>query len=236
MWVRRMAGSARQGWPARTARKWIAARPAAQRDLFDERNLFELAHPDFPGERACRKLAEYRRKKPDKLWEMAASQLDEVRGMVARGRLKSRVGLWKIFNKHKVAKRFRLKDRQFNFSISQAKINVEAAFDGGVGVPSAHLYAPDTVRRRLCEVEPAFRSTIDLKIRPVSHLLETRVRAHIFPYAFCMQHRMACRPLLFTGKDRQAEETRDSAAPAQRPANAMRKAHASGSPLRSAGR
>lgn len=130
MWVRRVAGSARQGWPARSARKWIAAWLAAQLDLFDERNLFELAHPDFPGERACCRLAEYRRKKRDKLSEVVASELDEVRNMVAHGRLKSRTGLWKISNKYRVAKRFRLKDRQFDFSISQAKIDAEAALDG----------------------------------------------------------------------------------------------------------
>lgn len=44
--------------------------------------------------------------------------------------------------------------------------------------------AAETVRsyRGLCEVERAFRSlkTVDLKIRPIHHRLEDRVRAHIF--------------------------------------------------------
>ena len=106
---------------ARSPTKWIAARPAAQLDFFDERNLFELAHPNFPGERACRKLAEYRRKNRDKFTAASASELDEVRGKVAHRRLKSWASLRRIFNKHRVVKRFRLEDRQFDFSISQAR-------------------------------------------------------------------------------------------------------------------
>jgi transposase len=63
-----------------------------QLGLFDERNLFELSHPDFPGERliACRnpELAKLRVHKRDALLAATKSELEKVRGMVARGKLK----------------------------------------------------------------------------------------------------------------------------------------------------
>jgi hypothetical protein len=65
-----------------------------QLGLFDERNLFELTHPDFPGERlvACRnpELAKLRAHKRQALLAATVKDLDKVRGMVARGTLKGR--------------------------------------------------------------------------------------------------------------------------------------------------
>jgi hypothetical protein len=81
---------------------WITAlRPEAikklldcgsvQMGLFDERNLFELTHPDFPGERlmACRnlELAQRRAKKRKSLLEATSKELETVRRMVQLGRL-----------------------------------------------------------------------------------------------------------------------------------------------------
>ena len=64
---------------------------AIQMGLFDERNLFELEHPDFPGERlvACRnpQLAQRRAAKRKSLLEATTRELDKVRAMVRRGRL-----------------------------------------------------------------------------------------------------------------------------------------------------
>ena len=77
---------------------WITAlRPEAirklindgllQMGLFDERNLFEVTHPDFPNERlvACRnpKLAERRRHKRRALLEATCKELEKVCRMVA---------------------------------------------------------------------------------------------------------------------------------------------------------
>ena len=57
--------------------------------LLDGRNLFELQHPDFPGERlvACRNpaLAKRRAHKRTALLEATTGELDKVRAMVARG-------------------------------------------------------------------------------------------------------------------------------------------------------
>ncbi len=62
-----------------------------QMGLFDERNLFEVTHPDFPSERlvACRnpELAERRRQKRRALLEATCKELEKVGGMVGRGRL-----------------------------------------------------------------------------------------------------------------------------------------------------
>src|SRR5262249_31986692 len=89
---------------------------ALQMDLFDERSLFELEHPDFPAERlvACRnpELARRRAHKRAALIDATTAELEKVRAMVGRGTLKGsadigvRVG--KVINKYKVAKHFKL--------------------------------------------------------------------------------------------------------------------------------
>lgn len=59
--------------------------------LFDQRNLFELKHPDFPGERliACRnmELAHRRSIKRESLLKATVKELDKVKGIFRRGRL-----------------------------------------------------------------------------------------------------------------------------------------------------
>ena len=111
-----------------------------QLGLFDERNLFELSHPDFPGERliACRnpELAKLRAHKRDALIAATKGELEKVRGMVVRGKLKGsatigvRVG--RAVNKYKVAKHFELQiaDQSFDFSVRESQIIGEAALDG----------------------------------------------------------------------------------------------------------
>jgi hypothetical protein len=64
---------------------------AVQMGLFDERNLFELIHPDFPQERlvACRNpsLARRRTAKRDSLIEATTAELNKVKKMVVGKRL-----------------------------------------------------------------------------------------------------------------------------------------------------
>jgi hypothetical protein len=85
------------------------------------------------------------------------------------------------------------------------------------------------IRDRLCEVERAFRSlkTVDLKIRPIHHRLEDRVRAHIFlcmlAYYVEWHMREAWRELLFADEDLEAKKDRDPVAPAQRSDEALEK-------------
>lgn len=219
-----------------------------QLGLFDERNLFELHHPDFPGERlvACRnpELATLRTRKRQALLEATRQELEKVRGMVARRKLRGRdaigVRVGKVINKYKVAKHFRLdiRDHGFDFGIDEAQVAAEAALDGlyviRTSVPPERLGAEETVRsyKALSQVERAFRSlkTIDLKVRPIYHRREARVRAHIFLclLAYYVEWHMleVWRPLLFGDEDQRAKQTRDPVVPAARSEAALRKVHA----------
>jgi len=237
---------------------WVAAlRPEAirklleggalQLGLFDERNLFELTHPDFPAERlvACRnpELAQRRAHKRTSLLEATAQELEKVRRMVERGRLRGQdhigVRVGKVVNKYKVAKHFKLiiEDARFDFAIDRDKVAAEAALDGiyviRTSLPEDRMSADDAVRsyKRLSQVERAFRSfkTMDLQLRPIHHRLEHRVRAHIFLCMlayYVMWHMLqAWRPLLFCDEDLQAKATQDPVAPAQRSESALHKVH-----------
>jgi transposase len=218
-----------------------------QLGLFDERNLFELRHPDYPGERlvACRnpELAKLRAHKRQSLLDATARELEKVRGMVAHGRLKGQdaigVRVGKVVNKYKVAKHFHLeiRDRAFDYHVQQAQVDAEAALDGiyvvRTSLPRKRLDAADTVRtyKSLSDVERAFRSfkSVDLKVRPIYHWTEDRVRAHIFLclLAYYVEWHMieAWRPLLFCDEDQSAKKTRDPVAPATRSEGAFRKVH-----------
>jgi hypothetical protein len=216
-----------------------------QLGLFDERNLFEFEHPDYPGERlvACRnlELAKLRAHKRESLIAATAKLLEKVRGMAGRGRLKSadaigvRVG--RVVNKYKVAKHFALDIREggFDFRVDEVKVTAEAALDGiyvvRTCVPETRMSADDAVRnyKKLARVERAFRcfKSVDLKVRPIHHRNEDRVRAHIFlsMLAYYVEWHMqeALRPLLFSDEDQEAKATRDPVAPAKRSAKALAK-------------
>jgi transposase len=218
-----------------------------QLGLFDARNLFEVSHPDFPGERlvACRnpELARLRAHKRQALLDATVKELEKVRRMVARGTLRGRdaigVRVGKVVDKYKVAKHIELAiaDDRLDFSLKEAQIAAEAALDGvyviRTSVPPDRLRADDAVRhyKGLSQLERAFRSlkTLDLKVRPIHHRLEERVRAHIFlcllAYYVEWHMREAWRPLLFADEDQAAKLTRDPVAPAQRSAGALRKIH-----------
>jgi Transposase DDE domain len=97
----------------------------------------------------------------------------------------------------------------FSFQRNQQSIQREAALDGiyviRTSVPAALLSTTQTVQayKGLSGVERAFRSLkdIDLKIRPIHHRLEDRVRAHVllcmlaYYVEWHMRERLA--PLLF---------------------------------------
>lgn len=236
---------------------WISAlRPEAirklltggciQMGLFDERNSFEIEHPDWPGERlvACRnhELAQRRRVKRTDLIQATVAELEKVHGMVSRGRLrdKAKIGVrvGKVVNKYKVAKHFVLTidDDSFEYSIDQDKVNEEAALDGiyviRTSVEKEAMSADDAVRsyKQLANVERAFRclKSVDLMVRPIRHRLEERVRAHILlsVLAYYVQWHMieAWRPMLFADEDQQAKTRRDPVSPAKRSEAALEKA------------
>lgn len=68
---------------------------------------------------------------------------------------------------------------------------------------------------------------MDLKVRPIHHHLENRVRAHIFlcmlAYDVEWHMREAWRELMFADEDQAAKLTRDPVAPAKRSDAAMKK-------------
>jgi hypothetical protein len=216
--------------------------------LFDERNLFEVTHPDFPGERlvACRnpQLALLRANKRQSLLDATSRELEHVRGMIARGKIKGKdaigVRIGKVVDKYKMSKHLVLdiRDDGFDFHLDADKVSAEAALDGiyvvRTSVSAQRLATDDVVRsyKMLSQVEQAFRSlkTIDLEVRPIRHRLEDRVKAHIF---LCMLAHYVVwhmieswRELLFCDEDQQAKNTRDPVAPAQRSSAALDKVHA----------
>ena len=225
----------------------LVADKVVQVDLFDERNLFELRHADFPGERlvACRnpQLAMRRRQKRQNLLTATAKELDKVVGMVERGRLsgedKIGVRVGKVVNKYKVAKHFLLEidENRFGYSLDEGKIAAEATLDGlyviRTSLQAQRLSAEDAVRsyKQLSRVERAFRSmkTMDLLVRPIHHRLADRVRAHLFlcMLAYYVQWHMvdAWRELLFCDEDQSAKADRDPVAAATRSEQALNKVH-----------
>lgn len=218
-----------------------------QLGLFDQRNLFELAHPDFPGERlvACRnaELAQLRARKRESLLQATSKELEKVRAMVSRGKLKGKdtigVRVGRVIDKYKVAKHVVLdiRDDRFDFHFDEDKVSAEAALDGlyvvRTSVSAQRLATDEVVRsyKLLSQVERAFRSlkTIDLEVRPIWHRLEQRVKAHFF---LCMLahyvtwHMIeAWRPLLFCDEDQNAKKARDPVEPAKRSEQALDKVH-----------
>jgi transposase len=219
---------------------------ALQLGLFDDRDLFELTHPDYPGERliACRnpELAKLRAHKRQDLLTATTGELEKVQRRVQSGRLRGRgeIGLrvGRVVNKYKVAKHFALTitDGAFQFAVRDAQVALEAKLDGiyliRTNVLAAQMSADDAVRnyKALSQVERAFRSlkTIDLHVRPIHHRVADRVRSHIFlcmlAYYVEWHMREAWRPLLFADEDQAAKARRDPVAPAQRSAAAETKA------------
>jgi len=250
--------------------QWITAlRPEALRKLvrdgsvqlglFDERNLAEIDHPDFPGERlvVCRnpELAKLRAHKRSSLLDSTDAELDKVRSMVDKGRLQGadRIGVrvGRVINRFKVAKHYSLdiQDQSFTYQRTERTIAEEAALDGlyviRTNVEPERMDRDEVVRgyKQLAHVERSFRSmkTMDLSIRPIHHRTEPRVRAHILlcMLAYYVRWHLleAWRPMLFCDEDLGAKNHRDPVAPAKRSADADAKAAskttADGQPLHS---
>jgi transposase len=218
-----------------------------QLGLFDQRSLFELTHPDFPGERlvACRNpaLAERRAHKRRELLDATVKQLTALQARVTRAknplRGEARIGLCagRVINRYKVAKHIvvEIGHDRFDFRVDEEVVRDEAALDGlyviRSGLPQASMDTDELVRsyKQLANVERAFRSlkTVDLKVRPIHHRLADRVKSHILlcMLAYYVEWHMkeAWRPLLFADEDLAAKSTRDPVAPAQRSEQALSK-------------
>jgi len=221
-----------------------------QMSLFDETDLAEITHPDFPGERliACFNpllAAERARKREDllqaterELEKVAAATRREKRALRGKEQIGLRVG--KVLGRFKMAKHFEMTitDTAFSYGRKQEAIDAEAALDGiyvlRTSVPKEVLGAEDTVRayKDLAKVERAFRclKTVDLHVRPIHHRLVPRVRTHVFlcmlAYYVEWHMRRVWAPLLFAEDDpKGAAERRGSPVkPARRSASAEAKA------------
>jgi transposase len=222
---------------------------ALQMSLFDQRDLAEIQHASYPGERliACRNplLAEERKRKRNELLDATEKRLKKIEEATRRkkkplrGRKEIGLAVGKILGRYKMGKHFSLfiEDDGFRSERKQNNIEAEAALDGiyviRTSVPAATLSSEQVVGnyKRLSDVERAFRSlkSVDLKIRPIYHHLADRVRAHVFlcMLAYYVEWRMrqALAPMLFDDDDPQAaEQARKSiVSPAERSAKAKRK-------------
>jgi Transposase DDE domain len=221
-----------------------------QLSLFDERDLAEITDPAYPGERlvACRNplLAEERARKRTELLAATERALNQIVAATQRlrnplrGKTRIALRVGGVLGRYKMRKHFKLaiEETGFSFTRDEHSIAREAALDGiyviRTSVPATTLGAEDAVRtyKRLAQVEQAFRSlkSVDLKVRPIHHRLEARVRAHVLlcmlAYYVEWHMRQALAPLLFDDQDPAAAEAlRPSVvAPAQRSPSARRKA------------
>ncbi len=132
-----------------------------QLGLFDQRNLFEIEHPDWPDERliACRnpELAKRRRAKREALLEATAAELDQVRRMVGRGRLRGRQAIGaqvaRVLAQYRVGKHLtvELRDDGFDYVLDEASLAAEAATGAGAD-PAVAAQRLERSRRHLASL------------------------------------------------------------------------------------
>jgi hypothetical protein len=224
--------------------KLAADNQPLQLSLFDQQDMAEITHPDYPGERliACRNplLAEQRAHKRGDLLTATETKLAPVIATVAAGRLTGadRIGVkvGKVIDTYKMAKHFdvAITDTTLTVTRNTEQITAEAALDGiyilRTTIPPGELDAAGVVTayKNLARVERDFRSikVDDLDLRPVYHHLEDRVRAHVL---ICMlagyltwHLRKTLAPLTYTDERPPARD--NPVAAAQRSTAATRKA------------
>ncbi len=228
--------------------KALVQQGAIQLSLFDEMDLFEVTHPDYPTERlvACKNpyLAEERTRKRLELLAATEAELNKITTAVTRtrrplrGKDKIALRVGKVINSRKMAKHFviEIADDSFTFHRDEDKITAEAALDGiyvlRTSVDEAVLDTDEVVSSysALAYVERVFRGfNTDLDIRPIRHRTEERVRAHVFLrmlsyyVSFHMERSLAS--MLFKDDDHDAcEAARTSpVAPTERSQRALKK-------------
>ena len=227
-----------------------------QMSLFDQHDLAEIAHPDYPGERliACRNplLALERARKRGALLAATEKLLAPIIDRVNAGRLSGAdaigVAVGKVINKYKVGKHFHytITDTGLTIARRHDQIAAQAALDGiyvlRTTVPADQLDAAGVVigYKNLANVERDFRmiKVDDLDLRPIHHRLEDRVKAHVLICllaCYLVWHlRKAWAPMTFT--DEHPPQRDNPVAPAQRSpdadAKASTKCDAAGNPLR----
>lgn len=228
------------GWVTALRNPDVAALAAdngpLQLSLFDQQNLVEIAHPDYPGERlvACKNpdLEKARQHKRETLLAATEAALEKISAQIARHRLKdpekiaARVG--RVIDKYKMAKHitYDIAEGSLTYARNQENIAAEARLDGIYVIhttmqqPAASSAGVVRLYKGLKHVERDFRiiKIDDLDIRPVRHYLTGRVKAHMLIgmlAAYLTWHlRKQLAPLTFTDPD--IPVPADPVAPVQR--------------------
>ena len=219
-----------------------------QFSLFDERGIAEITSDEYPGERliVCRNplMADRRGRKREELLSATEAELEKVVSATRRenrtlaGRDNIGVALGKVINRYKVAKHFEYEigDDGITYRRNEKSIEKERAFDGvytiRTSVSSEVLESERVVEtyKRLSKVEQAFRSfkQVDLKVRPVYHYSEDRVRAHVFlcmlAYYVEFHMRKKLAPILFAEDDPRGVRRESAVSEAKPSESAKRKA------------
>jgi hypothetical protein len=224
---------------------------ALQLSLFDEVDLAEITHPDYPGERlvACKNpfLEAERARKRESLLAATEDELAKITAACARARRPLRgtdkiaLRADRVLRRRKVAKHFTtdIGDDHFSYARNADSITAEAALDGiyvlRTSVQAGGLDSGEVVSsyKALAHVERAFRAfNTDLDIRPIRHHTENRVRAHVFlrmiSYYITWHMHARLASLLFTDDDKPAAQAarHSPVAPAARSPRALAKAAA----------
>ena len=171
-------------------KKLMADGGPLQLSLFDQQNLAEISHPDYPGERliACRNpvLAADRARTRSELLAATEKLLAPIITRVAAGKLTGAgeigVAVGKVISKYKTGKHFQvtITDTSLTVTRGQAQIDAEAALDGfyvlRTCVPAGQLDAPGVVTayKNLKYVEMVFPQLTKGAVRPVG-----RGREHV---------------------------------------------------------
>jgi len=221
-----------------------------QPSLFDQTDLAEISHPDFPGERliACKnpQLAIERARKREALLQATEHELETVaaatrrakRAFARKGPDRSARGqAARTLQGGQALRDCPSRRRPLPTSASRRRLRPRPRSTGSTCCALRSPRGPgseDTVRayKDLAQVERAFRclKTVDLHVRPIHHRLEERVRAHVFlcmlAYYVEWHLRKAWAPLLFAEDDRaDAARRRGSPVkPATRSASSEQKA------------
>jgi len=228
----------------------LAKSETLQLSLFDTQEMVEFKDAQYPGERliACRNplLAEERSRKRSELLQAAEAGLKQIvtrtrrEKRPLRGKDKIALAVGKALGRYKMGKHFQwqITEEGFTFQRNQDSIEREAALDGiyviRTNVVASQLSTSGTVQayKNLSGVERAFRSLkgVDLKIRPIHHRRQDRVRAHVllcmlaYYVEWHMRDRLA--PVLFQDAQPAAGRAirKSVVAPAQRSPQARDKA------------
>lgn len=166
-----------------------------QPELFDDKNIIEITDPDAPGHRYCLcrnpRSAERETTTRNQLLERTERELrklSERKKQAAAERLGAQVG--KLLARTKMGKylTWSVESGRLKWERNQGAIDAAQALDGCYVIKttvSAEAMSKDEVVARyksLSQVEQAFRNmkSVSLKMRPVHHKKDDRIRAHVF--------------------------------------------------------